>query len=1325
MNRNGLAGCRGHAWGFGRLAGLVAMVAALGVEVSCGPVGRTGAAEPPPPPIFLDDFSSGSLSKWDDSEGKPTFGPASAPGVIAPAGQTVVFGRREPLGQFTLRSQVRLPADGSRVNLRFLQRRGEKRSLWRGYLLSITRKGQDPFTLQGGFQVAGQEGKPLRDLGTASLVYQTAGDKLLDHWTKYAGKALAARWQAVSARRFEEAGKGVMLEVAVSGPTVTATLNGRLLFSQPTEHPAGGFEFELHNGAEVADVRVTPAGPDSPYMAIDLAGVVNRDGIATSANPGDGDLGDGSILPAEGLPPAGTVARIGGIPFRMPSYADGRLNVVDVGDSRWLESRDDGGRCRTYTGMRPGDGNPACLRLAVPREWYRAAYLLCCSTAPGDKQAQADAADTETLPEVTLRLGCFGYPYRIRDFVGRVPAWWQEEGPDCAGSVGVGRMGGRGGRAGRLFVVRIGLTSGDLATLIDGPRPDTFDLELTKRVHRAVHYPDPNHFVEAPLGPSSAVKVVALVLERSGVEMRVLSRTTGNVFVEPQKPGVDVELRSREDRPLSLHLGLESRHYFGPKEVRRTDVRLKPGERRVVAIDLPRQERGYYDLTVQVSDDRGPLATKHTSYCLLAADGRQALEDSPFGVWTFWGGHGFPAGAEGREGYYVRLMDMLYKAGIRYTFPLRVAVPANAPAEEKARLQASADRIARELEAHKVLACDFRSPGTFHPLWDKKRYDDPWPGNSLAESMAAVGTLKNATRCRMAELFAEDRISVRWLMQAPWWWQGMPRPSYDERERRNLDGLVRVASPWIDELRKQHPDVKVLLGNDFPLQIEALLNEGFIRKGYVDIAGIEAAQFMRMPENPTFLTVTAFARQMREALDMHGGQQVPIWSTEAFYPCTHPGNLAEQTQARYIARTLLVGLAAGLEKILKPFGIYDMSDDYRFSHWGMPGLCREDDEFQPKPSYVAYAVITQALDRRRYARKVETGSAVVYAPVFRGPDGREVCALWTLRGKRPAEITAAGGPAVVTDIMGRETRPGPAGGPIRVMVTPDPLFVAGPAVQGIRLGEPEYEDAGSGLPAAPAAGAAREPAAPKRSGEPPQGRAAGKRQLISSMDSGDQWQAAQETPGFLEANNFENPRVRGELRFEWGRPDALFGPCLAVTMPALAPAAKDPLIARCQVLELKKKVVLDGRPRWIGAWVRGCGNWGRLIYDLTDAEGERWISIGMPGQFNVNDPYNWSFLNHDGWRFVRHDLPGDFGGSERHHWPTQCIWGHFKPGPPDKDGKPTEVGNGIVDYPLTFKRLIVEMRDSIIYLDSLRHIGDNTILIKDLTVGDMEQGQEY
>ncbi|MBM4038085.1 MAG: hypothetical protein FJ290_06180, partial [Planctomycetes bacterium] len=390
-----------------RIGGWVALVALLGA--GCQFLGARPAVEQEPAPPFADDFASHDLSKWDYSEGKPAFRLSPGRGVLAPPKQTVMFGRREAMAAFTLRSEAKLPADDSRLHLRFLY--AGKGNQWRGYLLSLTRKGTDPFTLQCSLQVSREEGKPVSGLGSQSLVFGTADDKRMEHWTKYAGAALAARWKEVARMRFAPRNSFLPVEVSVAGQSLSVSVNGLLVFSLPNELPAGGVQFELVNAAELASVRIAPPEPSGLFLPLDLAPIFNRDGI-TDGFLGEGvreggDLGDGTALSASVLPPANSVARIEGVPFRMPSYADDALNVVDVGDSRWLESRDDGFRCRSYVGMRPGDGNPASLRLAVPRDWYRAAWLLCLATG------KSEGVDTETVPEVTLRLGSFGYPFRL------------------------------------------------------------------------------------------------------------------------------------------------------------------------------------------------------------------------------------------------------------------------------------------------------------------------------------------------------------------------------------------------------------------------------------------------------------------------------------------------------------------------------------------------------------------------------------------------------------------------------------------------------------------------------------------------------------------------------------------------------------------------------------------------------------------------------------------------------------------------------------------------------------------------------------------------
>jgi hypothetical protein len=1299
---------------------LTVTVAALSWAARPGP----GAEPPPPvpapqsqPAAFADDFATGDFAKWDYAQGKAVETAAKDHRAAAPANQAIRFGRRQAGAPFVLEARCRAPDKSSRLSLRFLSA-GEGKT-WCGWLLTLQRRyDKDQLAgIQCTLQQAVKAGEGPRQLASILLACTPADEKLLAHWRKYADEDHARRWEKLAALRARRIEAAVPLRIEAAAGEVTVRAGGHLVahvarIGNGDRHPnlpAGrqvaekradsepvhvsdpsGLEFELTNQAELLDVRLAPppAAEAGPYEPLDLSGLYNRDGVATPAKPTEGDLGDGTALHAEGLPPAGRTAEVRGLPFRMPSYADGELNVVDVGDSRWLEAADDGYRARSYMQMRAGDGNPACVRLELPRRWYRAAYLLCASSTEPD-----------TARAVTVRHGRFGYPIRLVDAQAAVPAWNEPaSGPDCQAAFADSpkMLGPKGGAVGKLFVVRVPLDSGDLATLLDREGLYSMDLELTTRVFPAVHYPDPYHFVTVPLGPSSAVKVLAMTLERSPVEMRVACPVGGYAFVEGDKPAYEVELRSRSQAELPLSLRVVQRPYGreAKEQEQILPVRLGAGQTQKVLVDLAPKQPGHCDVTLELRDGRGVIMTKHTSYTVLAADTRQAELDSQFGVWCFWGGHGFGQNsfdpADDRWiNYRLRVMNLMHKAGIRFTQISVPNVPANAAAEPKERLQKMVDTFQQTRRDLKIHGSMFRPPGTFHPLWNKARFDEPWPGKTLDESMAAIPAMQRESDCKFAELLAEDRISTRWLQQVPWWWQGKERPAYDERERRNLDALMRVCTIWMEELRKKHPDVKVVLGNDHPMALEAMLNEGFARKGLVDVAGIEISQFMRMPENPTYMTAASFTRVMREALDRNGAKDVPIWTTEAFYPCTHPGNLTEQTQAQYVARTLLTGLASGVEKIIMPFGVYDMSDDYRFSHWGQPGLCRDDDELQPKPSYTAYAVISRLLDRCRYTRHIEVGAPVVYAPVFRHPDGHEVCAIWTLRGTRPARVTVEGDRAVVVDMMGRQTAPA-AGRELDVELSAEPVYVVGPAVQKLTLGAPRYEE-----------------------------RPEGKTQMVAAMTDAKAWRPGQEPPGRLEAGNFENPRVAGKFEFQWDvkTSDDPATAALKVVMPALGKDAKDRPVARYAVLELAEPLVLAGKPKWIGAYVQGCGNWGRLIYCLTDAEGEEWISIGQPGDFNVNDPFNWSFLNHVGWRFVQHDLPGHFGGPGKYHWPTQSIWGHFKPGPPDEKGKPTDLGNGVVDWPLTFRKLIVEMRETIPYLEGWTEVPDNTIFVRQLQVG--------
>ena len=85
-----------------------------------------------------------------------------------------------------------------------------------------------------------------------------------------------------------------------------------------------------------------------------------------------------------------------------------------------------------------------------------------------------------------------------------------------------------------------------------------------------------------------------------------------------------------------------------------------------------------------------------------------------------------------------------------------------------------------------------------------------------------------------------------------------------------------------------------------------------------------------------------------------------------------------------------------------------------------------------------------------------------------------------------------------------------------------------------------------------------------------------------------------------------------------------------------------------------------------------------------------------------NDSFGWSRIDFDGWRYVAFPAPGQYPG-EGCHWPHNVQWYH------DKDG--------VVHYPLTFKKLIVQLPAKTLHVSDFLPPPRPEIYLKDLTVG--------
>jgi hypothetical protein len=118
--------------------------------------------------------------------------------------------------------------------------------------------------------------------------------------------------------------------------------------------------------------------------------------------------------------------------------------------------------------------------------------------------------------------------------------------------------------------------------------------------------------------------------------------------------------------------------------------------------------------------------------------------------------------------------------------------------------------------------------------------------------------------------------------------------------------------------------------------------------------------------------------------------------------------------------------------------------------------------------------------------------------------------------------------------------------------------------------------------------------------------------------------------------------------------------------------------------------------------VKGASDWGRVVYVLRDAKGEKWTSIGTQDQYNCDDVHSWSAFNFDGWRYLRFELPGHAGwDSFRKHGTT---WWR-------SDG-----GDGVVDLPLTLENIIVEQRSHVLYVNDVQPAASASVCLGKLHV---------
>jgi hypothetical protein len=1005
-------------------------------------------------------------------------------------------------------------------------------------------------------------------------------------------------------------GRWLKLRVEADGRRLALWIDGYLVrqFDQPAG-ARGPVAVKLQQGDRLRDVRLTPLAADSSFLPIDLSTFANDRFAQPIGKP---------------------TLQAGGVPFELPAGEKDHLNLRPA---HWIEvKKDPPDYYEWYEAGAPVVHDERVPLLRVPVADYAAAHVLAV--------AEDDPGLTDTL---SLRAGRFGYSEQVvmHDYAARVPR---------RGNAGKAAGSAVPTAAGPLFHVRVPLTEAfaqDMERFIE--------IELTKELRLARRQPDPNRFRIRPLGPASGVRIAALTLERSPLQMRVGSKESGHAFVEPQKPTFQVRLQNITAAEQPYRLMLTASHRNGMVTKVEHNGRVAARQTAGVELVVPAGKRGYHDLAVTLQDGAGRvLLERRTSFALLPPDTRKHRDQSPFGTWDFCGGH-YTSDNPAQTG------PLYVKLGLRY--------------------------------------------GMFGYKPEKRKQYGILPGHE--PNIYAKGGLK-AFQDHLAQypdapllalLFHETAVSGKHLSRVPDLFTDRPPYRLDAAEQKQFQELWDQATESARAIKAQYPKVHLRLGNGALPTKEEMYRHKFPAELF-DSGGNESGSFHRLPEAqpPDCVAYNAGLWMDRQMLDAYGYKDKPVTQCyEVCYPGSNPGNLSEQTQADYFARHALHSLGWEVPE-MKIGCISDMGNGYYFSNWGATGFCRAKPELNVKPAFVALATLTRVLDGAKFLRDLPLGSATLYGLEFRLPDGHQAYALWTVRGRRPVRLHADATSWKRIDDQGNEADLAAPDGVVEVTLTPSPQYLVGKGkVTAAEPGLPVYDD-----------------------------KPAGKSAILSPLASPDEWILEEGRNAELEYYGMLTPRRKGDFLFESAEVFEGKAHVLRVT-PRPIKHGKDtmPMYA---VLAHRTGLPVPGRPTEIGLWVNGNSGWGRPIFELQDASGQRWVSLGAqqseadfprrwvedfvpkemlarftnPGvsDWNTEDVYGTSRINFDGWRYLASPLPGNYPG-EGYPWPGNSQWRW------DKDG--------VVHYPLRLKKLIVELPEKVLHVRSFAPPVRPEVYLKDLS----------
>lgn len=419
----------------------------------------------------------------------------------------------------------------------------------------------------------------------------------------------------------------------------------------------------------------------------------------------------------------------------------------------------------------------------------------------------------------------------------------------------------------------------------------------------------------------------------------------------------------------------------------------------------------------------------------------------------------------------------------------------------------------------------------------------------------------------------------------------------------------------------------------------------------IDFIGEESVGMTMPPE-----ISVAQANWVNQEVARHFGYgEIPI-SACYEWKARRSRNLGLERHAEWNIRDLLIA-HAWRQPLIPTFALPDVTFSYYHTVWG-DGAFTHNPQVYPKPTYPAVATATLVLDRAQFVRQLPSGSLTVYALEFqRGAEF--VHAFWTARGEVEATLEFASDAAVKhTELLGRTTNLKTAAAKLPLRVSEAACYVTTTvALKSIAaLGERTFPR--EQLPAG------------------------AQFTVASKMDQLADWKLDRAADPRIDvpakppihSTSFRRPG-KYELR---AINDPQQGDCLELEL--LPDGACPALMQEYTFLRLAKPVALPGTPATVALRVKGNSSWGKVFWEIEDAEGERWLSAGTGGY--GTDVYDWpelAGLNFDGWNLLQFPITAKSPITVESPGQNAFQWQH------------NGAGNRKIDYPIKLTGIAISM----------------------------------